>query len=90
MYSGPRLHAFAQLWDDTDGFITGDDGLWVDPYTLQIGDLFIQQHRPLLPDGVKPATAVVGLYDPLTGTRILTADGRDHVRFETEGVVTND
>ncbi len=85
VYSGPRLAVFAQLQDAAGNFLVGDDGLWVDPQTLQAGDRFIQQH--LLPgventDGV---TAVFGLYDPLSGERILTRDGQDHIRLETGG-----
>lgn len=82
VYSGPRLAAFAQLWDKADHFLAGDDGFWVDPYTLQPGDQFIQQHHPQLPEDATPQTAVFGLYDPMTGTRIFTEDGRDYLRLE--------
>lgn len=82
VYAGPRLYVFGQLWDADDNFLTGDDGLWVDPATLQPGDLFLQQHRFQLADASGVETAVFGLYDPLTGERILTEDGRDHLRLE--------
>lgn len=82
VYSGPRLYAFAQLWDENEQFVAGDDGFWVDPYTLQVGDLFLQQHWPQVAEGVVVKTAVFGLYDPLTGERVLTEDGRDFVRVE--------
>ena len=59
----------------------GDDGLWVDPTTLQVGDIFLQQHWLTLPEGVEAETAVIGLYDPKTGERILTEDGRDLIRL---------
>lgn len=82
VYSGPRLYVFAQLVDAAGNFLTGDDGLWVDPATLRPGDDFVQQHRLGTPGG---ATAVLyGLYDPMTGERILTGDGRDHIRLELE------
>lgn len=81
VYSGPRLAAFGQLWDSEGNFLAGDDGLWVDPYTLQVDDLFLQQHRPQVAPGVGVWTAVFGLYDPMTGARILTEDGRDHLRL---------
>ncbi|NKQ34353.1 MAG: phospholipid carrier-dependent glycosyltransferase [Chloroflexi bacterium] len=81
VYSGPRLYAFGQLLDAGGNFLAGDDGLWVDPYSLQPGDVFLQQHWPQLPEGADPVTAVFGLYDPMTGQRILTADGRDHLRL---------
>jgi len=34
--------------------------------------------------GAKPSAIVFGLYDPLTGERILTQDGRDHIRLEVK------
>ncbi|MCB8978143.1 MAG: glycosyltransferase family 39 protein [Ardenticatenaceae bacterium] len=79
VYAGPRLQVFAQLLDAEGNFLTGDDGLWVDPATLQPGDTFLQQHWLILPEGVVAETAVFGLYDPMTGERILTTDGRDHL-----------
>ena len=82
VYAGPRLLAFGQLLDAAGDFLAGDDGLWVDPYSLQIGDVFLQQHKPLISDGQQPAAIVLGLYDPMTGERILTEDGRDHIRME--------
>ncbi len=57
----------------------GDDGLWVDPLTLQPGDRFIQIHRFTLPAGAPggPYTLEIGLYDPRTGERwaVLDANG---------------
>ncbi len=71
VYSGPRLAVFAHLLDEHGALIASDDGLWVDPLTLQPGDRFIQLHRLLLPadapDG--PYTVELGLYDPRTGER---------------------
>jgi 4-amino-4-deoxy-L-arabinose transferase-like glycosyltransferase len=81
VYAGPRLHVFAQLLDGEGNFLAGDDGLWVDPATLQPGDIFLQTHWLVPPEDVVPETAVFGLYDPLTGERILTTDGRDHLRL---------
>jgi len=82
VYSGPRLAVFAQLQDAAGSFLVGDDGFWVDPQTLQIGDRFIQQHRLAGVEDLDGVTAVFGLYDPLNGERILTTDGDDHVRLE--------
>ncbi len=79
VYAGPRLSIFGQLLDNEGNFITGDDGLWVDPYTLQPGDIFVQQHRLTIPADAQPATVAFGLYDPMTGERILTDDGRDAI-----------
>jgi len=81
VYDGPRLLAFAQLLDG-DEFLTGDDGLWVNPETLRPGDVFRQQHHLAPPPGSAPTDVAFGLYDPLTGERILTEDGRDHARLD--------
>jgi hypothetical protein len=82
VYAGSRLYVFGQLWDANDNFLAGDDGFWVDPATLQVGDIFLQQHHISLPEGVMAETAVFGLYDPMTGERILTEDGQDHLKLE--------
>jgi hypothetical protein len=82
VYAGPRLAVFAQLQDADGRFLTGDDGLWVDPATLRAGDLFVQQHWLAPPQDLAGVTAVIGLYDPKSGARILTTDGRDFVRVE--------
>jgi acetyl-CoA carboxylase beta subunit len=84
IYNGPRLVAFGQLLDSEDNFLAGDDGLWVDVYSLQPGDVFLQQHRPFIGEGRQPAAVLIGLYDPLTAERILTEDGRDHIRLELD------
>lgn len=85
VYSGPRLYVFAQLLDDSGAFLAGDDGLWVDPQTLQPGDVFVQRHLVRSPQGSRPAAVAFGLYDPLTGERILTVDGQDSLRLELSG-----
>ncbi|GIK56209.1 MAG: hypothetical protein HND44_15500 [Chloroflexi bacterium] len=82
VYAGPRLAAFGQLLAADGSFVTGDDGFWVDPYTLQLGDVFLQQHRLIIPPGMQPITAAFGLYDPMTGARILTDDGRDAITID--------
>ena len=70
-YSGPRLSVFTHLLAADGTFLVGDDGLWVDPLTLQPGDQFIQLHRFAIPadaaDG--PYRMELGLYDPKTGER---------------------
>lgn len=84
VYDGPRLWVFAQLVDGAGNFLVGNDGLWVDPLTLQTGDLFWQQHWLRPPAGSLPQTALVGLYDPLTGQRIGDDSGRDVISFSLE------
>jgi hypothetical protein len=80
VYAGPRLSVFAQLLSSDGQFLTGDDGLWIDPTTLYEGDIFIQQHELPLP--ATGQVMIFGLYDPMTAERILTEDGRDSVIVE--------
>ncbi len=84
VYAGPRLSVFAHLLDADGNLITGDDGLWVDAATLQVGDVFIQQHWLPAADGQVGTAVSFGLYDPMTGERILTDQGSDQVRIEIE------
>ena len=84
VYSGPRLAVFAQLLDGAGDMMAGDDGLWVDPQTLWPGDAFLQRHYLTPSEGAAPATVIFGLYDPLTGARIPTTDGADHISLEVE------
>ncbi len=80
VYAGPRLAVFAQILGADDQFLTGDDGLWLDPTTLHEGDIFIQQHH--LPSPHDGQIIVFGLYDPMTNERILTEDGRHSIAVE--------
>jgi len=88
VYSGPRLAVFTHLLTPDGAPLANDDGLWVDPLTLQAGDRFIQAHRfALSPDApTGPYTLELGLYDPLTGERcaVLNSEGQpvvDRVLF---------
>jgi len=76
VYSGPRLAVFTHLLATDGTFLAGDDGLWVDPLTLQPGDRFIQIHRFTLPaDALSgPYTLELGLYDPMTDERWAVLD----------------
>jgi hypothetical protein len=66
VYSGPRLRVFAHLLTADGTQVAGDDGLWVDPLTLQPGDFFVQVHR-FTPSADGPYTVRLGLYDPKPG-----------------------
>jgi 4-amino-4-deoxy-L-arabinose transferase-like glycosyltransferase len=66
VYSGQRLKVFAHLLAADGTQVGGDDGLWVDPLTLQPGDSFIQVHR-FAPSADGPYTVRLGLYDPKSG-----------------------
>jgi hypothetical protein len=78
VYNGPRLKAFAHL-EAGDEVLGIDDGMWVDPYSLSVGDVVLQFHRFTLQEAA-PAnlTLRLGLYDPLTGARWVTETGADH------------
>ena len=82
-YGGPRLLAFTHLWNTNGDRLTGDDGWWVDPETLQPGDRFVQRHILIPPDDSATQIAI-GLYDPMTGERILTESGADHFAVPLE------
>jgi 4-amino-4-deoxy-L-arabinose transferase-like glycosyltransferase len=84
--SEPRLAVFAHLLTADTAFITGDDGLWVDPLTLRPGDCFAQYHHFTLSPDVPAGPIIVGLglYDPVSNDRwpILESNGQfssDHL-----------
>jgi len=93
VYSGSRLAVFAHLISADGTLITADDGLWVDPLTLQPGDRFYHVHYlTTVEDGASLSLSVdIGLYDPLSGDRwpILNPAGAtetdDHLRIPVEG-----
>jgi 4-amino-4-deoxy-L-arabinose transferase-like glycosyltransferase len=77
----PRLEMFVHVLrpgDDAPGYATG--GLGVDPYTLQVGDFFNVTGMSI-PSDLAPGSyrIAVGLFDPWTGERYLTEDGREMV-----------
>ncbi len=80
----PRLAVFAHLLDGEGALLAGDDGLWVDASTLQLGDVFRQRHYLSAPAGSDAATIAVGLYDPQTGERFVDEMGRDAVLIPVE------
>ena len=80
--SGPRLHVFAHLQTVDGTWVTGDDGLWVDPQTLQVGDVFRQRHLLIPPEtGPSADYLAIGLYDPQNGQRWRTTSDRDQWRI---------
>lgn len=70
-YTGPRLAVFAHLLDASGRVQILDDGLWVDPLTLQPGDRFVQTHHFAVPADAPDGsyTVQLGLYDPKTDDR---------------------
>jgi hypothetical protein len=88
VYSGPRLAVFAHVLSEDGEWVAGDDGLWVDPVTLGVGDRFVQVHRFALPADAPPGSyaLALGLYDPKTGERWGRVDGEgDAVVLPVEG-----
>jgi len=88
VYAGSRLDVFSQLLDEDGQVITGDDGMWIDVYSLGNYDRFLQQHRFDIPAGTNPVSVIYGLYDPFTGKRIPTDDGRDYLQIFIKDVST--
>ena len=80
IYSGSRVSIFAHLLTPDETSFVVDDGLWLDPLTLQPGDWFLQVHRFSLPPDMPagPYLLELGGYDPMTGDRwpTLQADGQ--------------
>ena len=80
IYSGSRVSIFAHLLTPDEASFVVDDGLWVDPLTLQPGDRFLQIHRFALPPDMPagPYLLDLGVYDPMTGDLwpTLRADGQ--------------
>ncbi|HOT90599.1 MAG TPA: glycosyltransferase family 39 protein [Anaerolineae bacterium] len=83
VYNGPRLSVFTHLIAADGTMIAGDDGLWVDPYSLRVGDRVLQVHRFTVPPDAPagPYTLAIGLYDPLTGARWQLPNGADQIRI---------
>jgi hypothetical protein len=80
VYAGSRVSIFAHLLTLDETSFVVDDGLWLDPLTLQPGDCFLQIHRFALPPDMPagPYLLELGGYDPMTGDRwpTLPADGQ--------------
>lgn len=66
----PRLAIFVQALDEGGQRVAGTDGLGVDPYTLVVGDVFVQR-MVIGAEGVPRGKyrLVTGLYDPASGLR---------------------
>ncbi len=77
-YSGPRLAVFTHLLSTEGELLAVDDGLWVDPLTLQPGDSFVQLHLLKPPAQTSAARFLqLGLYDPMNGERWLILNPPD-------------
>jgi hypothetical protein len=75
----PRLAVFVHWLDPSGAVVDGDDGLWVDPYSLQAGDTFLQLHRLHAPLADADVQLELGLYDPVTGDRVALSTGGDRL-----------
>ncbi|MBN2007007.1 MAG: glycosyltransferase family 39 protein [Anaerolineae bacterium] len=87
VYSGLRLSIFAHLITVNGEMVIGDDGLWVDPYSLRAGDRFVQWHQFAVPADAPPGPYQIrtGLYDPMTGERWKTPDDADMIVVSLQG-----
>jgi hypothetical protein len=79
----PRLMVFAHLIDAHGNLVAGDDGLWVDPYTLRPGDTWVQMHQ--FSEPLSDADLEIGLYDQTTGVRVSLVDGDDRFLLRLPG-----
>lgn len=81
--ASPPFPAFAFLHvigsDGTN--VAGSDRFDVDAFSLQPGDRYLQRHAFAAPPGTYRLE--LGLYNPATGERILTGDGRDSIALGT-------
>jgi hypothetical protein len=78
IYGGPRLKVFTHLLHEGQ-YNTGDDGLWVDPYSLRKGDKLLQVHYFKVDQMDLALDLAIGLYDPMTGERWLQTSGSDQI-----------
>jgi len=77
VYSGPRLKVFVHSTRaDSEIQLDVDDGIGVDPYTLSVGDLWLQVHSLEKSEGQRIR---IGLYDPKSGARWRLTDGGDMI-----------
>ncbi|MEK7326721.1 MAG: hypothetical protein AAB217_15870, partial [Chloroflexota bacterium] len=71
------IFAFLHLLNSDGSLAAGSDRFDVDVFSLQAGDRYLQRHLFEIAPGVY--TLEIGLYNPVTGERVLTLDGRDAV-----------
>ncbi len=91
---GSSTTVFVHLLDEAGNLIGQHDGLPVNgsrPTTGWLpGEYLVDLHEVRLRDTSFSGRAnlVVGLYDPITGTRLLAQNGRDFIPLETEILIT--
>jgi hypothetical protein len=71
------IFTFLHLLNTDGSLAAGSDRFDVDVFSLQAGDRYLQRHPFEATPGVY--TLEIGLYNPVTGERVLTVDGRDAV-----------
>ncbi|MEZ4641273.1 MAG: glycosyltransferase family 39 protein [Chloroflexota bacterium] len=79
------LKIFVHMLDATGALVAQHDGLDVQMRHLQAGDVLVQLHTLSAPDDWASGgySLRVGLYDPATGARLLTATGTDSVTVDS-------
>ena len=78
-----RVFAFLHLLDADGAFVAGSDRFDADAYALQPGDRFLQRHAFAEDTTLGAYTLELGLYNPITGERYLTDDGRNAVNLDS-------
>lgn len=73
----PRLAIFVHCLSQDGSILSIDDGLWVDPYTLQPDDIWIQYN--VIADMEQTISIEIGIYDPVTDTRVVNNNGSDRM-----------
>jgi hypothetical protein len=76
--SDPR-RIFLHALDETGTILVQDDGLGAPAEHWVPGDLILQRHTLDLSQFDENVNLRLGVYDPRTGIRLLTADGRDFI-----------
>jgi len=72
---------FVHLLNDAGEWVAGWDKLDVASESWGVGDVFALNHTLTIPTDAPPGTyhINVGWYSPVTGIRLLTVDGDDHI-----------
>jgi hypothetical protein len=75
-----NLSLFLHATDDDGELIAQDDGVDAPSRFWQTGDVLVQLHT-LTFGSTEPSALHLGVYDPLTGGRLLLPDGSDRFTF---------
>jgi 4-amino-4-deoxy-L-arabinose transferase-like glycosyltransferase len=77
-----RRRFFLHLVDEEDEIVFQEDALGAPAAYWQPGDILVQRHRIALPGVAGRFGIRLGVYDPDTGQRLLTADGAEFLLLD--------